>query len=155
VKRPFEAIAAALRATGADFTPSGDFWYYFEQAGQPLFSRHSPDGYPDQRADWSNTTSLLQRWRVMNYLVQGAFSSINLNLLGQMPGYVTTPNQIVDFWVSRLLGRPIDPAANRTQVLDFMAQGRNPDYALPADQILDRLPHMVALIMMSPDFQWR
>ena len=155
VKRPFEAVAGALRATNANFLPDGGFWYYYEQAGQALFAHHSPDGYHDTRADWSNTNSLLERWRVVNYLVQDVFSNTTLDLPGQMPGSVNTPNGIADFWINRLLGRPMDPAANRLQVVNFMAQGRNPDFALPADQILERLPHMVALILMSPDFQWR
>jgi uncharacterized protein (DUF1800 family) len=88
VKRPFEAVAGALRASGANFLPSGDFWYYYEQAGQALFSHHSPDGYHDLRSNWANTTSLLERWRVMNYLVQGVFDKTTLDLLGQMPGAV-------------------------------------------------------------------
>ena len=155
VKRPFEAVAGALRATNANFLPDGGFWYYYEQAGQALFAHHSPDGYHDTRADWSNTNSLLERWRVVNYLVQDVFSNTTLDLPGQMPGSVNTPNGIAGFWINRLLGRPMDPAANRLQVVNFMAQGRNPDFALPADQILERLPHMVALILMSPDFQWR
>jgi uncharacterized protein (DUF1800 family) len=155
VKRPFEATAAALRATNANFLPDNGFWYYYEQAGQALFAHSSPDGYHDTRADWSNTTSLLERWRLCNYLVQDVFDHVSLNLLGQMPGSVTSPNAIADFWINRLLGRPMDPAANRLQIVDFLAQGRNPDYALPSDQVADRLPHMVALILMSPDFQWR
>jgi hypothetical protein len=39
-----------------------------------------------------------------------------------------------------------------------MAQGHNPDYDLPVatdEDVQDRLRSMVALIMMSPDFQWR
>lgn len=155
MKRPFEAVAGGMRATNANFLPDNGFWYYYEQAGQPLFSHHSPDGYHDTRPDWSNTNSLLERWRVMNYLVQGVFDQTTLDLLGQMPGSVTTPNAITDFWINRLLGRPMDPAANRLQVVEFLAQGRNPEFDLPADQVADRLPHMVALILMSPDFQWR
>ncbi len=156
VKRPFEVAAGILRATNASFSNANNtFWYYYESAGQALFSRRSPDGYPDRQSDWSNTTALMQRWRFANLLVQGYLGSATVSLLGQMPGSVTTPNQIVDFWIDRLLGRPMDPAANRELVLDFIAQGRNPNSALPGDQVADRLPHMVALILMAPDFQWR
>ena len=72
-----------------------------------------------------------------------------------MPGSIATPNAIVNFWIDRLLGRPMDPATNRDEVVSFLAQGRNPDFNLPADQIAERLPHTAALILMSPDFQWR
>ncbi len=156
VKRPFEAAAGILRATNASFAaPNNTFFYYFDAAGQPLFSRRSPDGYPDKKPDWSNTTALMHRWRFANALVQGYLGSAAVNLLSQMPGGITTPNQIVDFWINRLLGRPMDAPANRQAVLNFMAQGRGPDSVLPADQITDRLPHMVALILMAPEFQWR
>ncbi len=155
VKRPFEAAAGMLRAMQADITPTNDFFYTYDQAGQPLFSRRSPDGYPDHKDEWANTTSLLQRWRLANQLVQGYIDNTQLNLLAQIPGGVTTSNQIVDFWIDRLLGRPMDPPENRTQILNFLAQGFNPDFDLPTSQLTARLPHMVALILMSPDFQWR
>ncbi|MEP7358492.1 MAG: DUF1800 family protein, partial [Anaerolineales bacterium] len=155
IKRPFEATMGALRASAAEFTPSGAFEWYFQQAGQALFSRRSPDGYPDRRANWSNTTSLLQRWRLVNYMAQGNIDDATLDFQGQMPPSIQTPNAIADFWIDRLLGRPMDPPSNRDQVVSFMAQGRGPDLNLPADQIADRLPHMAALILMSPDFQWR
>jgi hypothetical protein len=87
--------------------------------------------------------------------VQGYLGNVTVNLAGQMPGGYTTPNQIVDFWINRLIGRPLDPSSNREPILDFMAQGHNPDFALPGEDITDRLPHMVALILMTPDFQWR
>ena len=156
VKRPFEAAAGILRATNTPFTnPNNSYWYYYESAGQPLFSRRSPDGYPDLKSVWANTTALMQRWRFANVLVQGYLGNVTVNLLSQMPGGINTPNGIVDFWIDRLLGRPMDPAANRQAVFDFMAQGRGGDSVLPAEQITDRLPHMVALILMAPDFQWR
>jgi uncharacterized protein (DUF1800 family) len=156
VKRPFEVAAGILRASNAAFnTADNTFFYYYEGAGQALFSRRSPDGYPDKKSDWSNTTALMQRWRFANILVQDYLGSASVDTLSQMPGALTTPNQIVDFWINRLLGRPMDTAANREAVLDFIAQGRGPNNAMPADEIADRLPHMVALILMAPEFQWR
>ncbi|MCC6191057.1 MAG: DUF1800 domain-containing protein [Anaerolineales bacterium] len=155
VKRPFEAAAGLVRALNADFYPSDDFHWTFSAAGQSLFGHRSPDGYPDRRSDWANTTSLLQRWRLANRLVRNELDDVTVDLLAQMPGGLTTTHQIVDYWISRLLGRPMDPPSNRAPLVDFMAQGRNPDFALPAEQIAERLPHLVALILMAPDFQWR
>jgi uncharacterized protein (DUF1800 family) len=155
IKRPFEAAAGVLRASAAEFTPSNSFHWYFQQAGQDLFSRRSPDGYPDKKENWSNTNSLLQRWRLVNYMTQGYIDDTTLDFQSQMPGSLTTPNEIVDFWINRLLSRPMEPASSRDEVLAFLAQGRNPDFDLPPDQLEERLPHMCALILMSPDFQWR
>jgi hypothetical protein len=47
------------------------------------------------------------------------------------------------------------PVENRTSIVEFLALGSNPDADLSPAQIADRVPRMVALILMGPDFQWR
>jgi uncharacterized protein (DUF1800 family) len=160
IKRPFEATISTLRAINMDFTllPDDFFWYY-EQMGQPLFEHHAPNGYPDTKDDWDGTMSILKRWAIASDLVEGWIGNDPLNLtvdiVAQMPANVTTPNQIADFWIQRILGRPMVPASSRTEIVNFVAQGRNPDYDLPASLVPDLVPRMVELILMSPDFQWR
>ncbi len=155
IKRPFEAAASMLRAMDADFSPSDDFGWAFENAGQPLFGRIPPDGYPDHKSAWIGATSLLQRWRLCSMILEGWLEGVSANLVSQMPASLRTPNAIADWWISRLLGRAMHPAENRQEVVDFIAQGRNPDFDLPLDMIADALPSMVGLILMSPDFQLR
>ena len=49
-------------------------------------------------------------------------------------------------------------AADRQEVVEFMAQGVNPGFDLPLDTesaLRDRLQTMVGLLFMSPDFLWR
>ena len=55
----------------------------------------------------------------------------------------------------RVLGRPMHTAEARSELVDFVAQGRNPAFDLTPALIAERLPRMVALLLMSPDFQWR
>ncbi|MGQ0604504.1 MAG: hypothetical protein ACT4QE_22720 [Anaerolineales bacterium] len=80
-------------------------------------------------------------------------------------GGANTPNTISDFWINRLLGRPMDDAAHRTQVVKMM-QGwttptpavtpvYTPDQAMSATDITNRLRRMVAVLLMSPEMQWR
>lgn len=165
IKRPFEVIASSLRATNADFTikhndgDSDSFLYYYSLIGQQLFNWRAPNGYPDYQEDWQGTTSLVMRWRMINWLVEVTddASVYRLNVLAQTPANVRSPNALTDFWLDRILGRAID-SADRTEIVEFIAQGRNPDYDMPLDTdttIQDRLRAMVALIMMSPEFQWR
>jgi hypothetical protein len=104
---------------------------------------------------------MLQRWRHCNRLFEwriggeGADAdTYRLRPETQTPAKYKTPNELVDFWSRRLLGRLL-PTNERQIVVDFMAAGRNPDFDLPADQIGERLRQMVALICMSPSFQWR
>jgi hypothetical protein len=104
---------------------------------------------------------MLQRWRHCNWLFgwkvggEGADAeTYRLRPEPQTLDTVTTPNGLVDYWSVRILGRTL-PSNERQPIVDFMASGRNPDFDLPADQIEGRLRQMVALICMSPSFQWR
>lgn len=155
MKRPFEAAAAILRALDAEFVPTNDFDWTFEQMGQPLFGHIPPNGYPDEKEDWSGTTSMLHRWRLANYAVEGWIDGTTVDSLSQMPNTIKTPNAIADYWIDRLLGRAMHPAENRAEIVEFIAQGRNPDFALPDDDIAECLPRLAALLTMTPDFQLR
>ena len=98
-------------------------------------------------------------WRLMNWLidVENVSGVHQLNVLAQTPSGVRTANQLADFWIDRIFGRPI-PAQDRYEIVEFMAQGHNPDFELPLDtdeDTQDRLRSMVGLIFMSPSFLWR
>lgn len=161
IKRPFEYVASILRASKANYSWTDSFGWVYGATGQPLFGWRPPNGYPDDKETWSSTMPMLQRWRTCNWLIEWAIGgdgadkdNHRLNLEPQMPASVQTPEAIVDFWSQRILGHKL-PAAERQPIVDFMAFGRNPTYALPADQIAERLRYMVGLIFMSPSFQWR
>ncbi len=87
-------------------------------------------------------------------LLNDWFDQVHVDVLGQTPAAIRTPQQLADFWITRLLGRDL-PDAHRQVIIDFMAQGRNPTFPLPQDQLQDRLPSMIQLILMSPAFQAR
>ena len=153
VKRPFDAAVSMLRVTRANFVFSSEFGYNYDDIGQPLFSHTAPDGYSEIREDWIGTVSMLERWNLFNRLIEGWIDDISINLLSMTPSDKRTPNDITDFWVNRILGRSMHPEENRQAIVEFIAQGRNPDYDLPDDLRQERIPRMVALILMSPDFQ--
>jgi uncharacterized protein (DUF1800 family) len=165
VKTPFELAASALRATEGDFHFAYDhddtdsFFYRFWDAGQPLYEWPAPDGYPDSRTKWQSASSRIMSWRFVNWLTdfRDAGGNLYLDLLGLTPPSVRSANQLADFWTQRILGYPM-PAAERQEIVDFMAQGHNPDLALPVDSdpdTRDRVRSMVGLILMSPSFMWR
>jgi uncharacterized protein (DUF1800 family) len=160
IKRPFDYTVSLLRASDADFTPddSSFRWMYYN-TGQELFSWNPPNGYPDFKEPWSGTMPMLQRWRLCNWLIEWKYGGDGPNkderrLRFNHPASIDTPATIVDYWAARLLGRAL-PENERDPIIDFMAQGRQPNYTLPADEIADRLRYMIALIFMSPSFQWR
>jgi len=168
LKRPVEVALSALRAVTADFVPDAggntSFWSAYDAMGQPMFGRRSPDGYPDLKEDWINTSSFLYRWRLINNVLENPLGGVSANL-GGMPADRNTPNLIADYWISRLLGRAMDDPAHRAEVVKIM-QGWSspsptvtpvyqPDQVMAATDINNRLRRMAALILMSPEFQWR
>ncbi len=162
IRRPFEFAGALLRATQCNYDPTLDnFFWWYGAMGQSLFSWHPPNGYPDTAADWSSTMPILQRWRFVNDILEWKIggdgedkNDKRIVVDGVMPEDVATPEAIVDFWSRRLLGYLL-PTAERTEIVEFMAFGRGTDSDLPPDQIAERLRYMIALILMSPSFQWR
>ncbi|MDX1412745.1 MAG: DUF1800 domain-containing protein [Candidatus Promineifilaceae bacterium] len=164
-KRPFEVIVSACRACAIDFTfsvsdgDSSTFFWLYDQIGQPLFGRRPPDGYPDKKENWLNTSTMVSRWQLLNWLitVEDDLGNLRIDVVGQTPANVRSSIALVDFWLNRILGRSIDPA-ERQHLIDFMAQGHNPNLDLPLDSdenIQTRLGSMVGLILLSPEFQWR
>ena len=165
IKRPFEVAVSAMRAADAQFTfalsenATDSMLWRYDQAGQPLFSWRAPNGYPDVREDWQSTTPRVHLWRLCNWLVDAEDDGGNfyLDVVGQTPQSVRSANAIADFWIKRILHRDM-PADDRQEIVDFMAQGYNPDLDLPVAtdyQTRERLRAMVALIFMSPSFLWR
>lgn len=164
-KRPFEVIASALRATAVDLTftvegaDSASFFWRYDQIGQPLFGRRSPDGYPDTQEHWLNTSTMVMRWQLLNWLttLEDGSGNLRMDVLAQTPAHIRSATALADFWIARILGRAID-ASDREHIIDFMAQGHNPHLDLPIDSdpgTQKRLGSMVALILLSPEFQWR
>src|SRR3546814_15346675 len=60
-RRPFEAVAAALRLSGSDWTPnvdddkSGEFSWRMGFTGHTPYDWPAPNGYPDTAVAWSGS----------------------------------------------------------------------------------------------------
>ena len=164
-KRPFEIAASALRAGGSEISfalgdgPTDTFFYLYSHTGQTLFDWPAPNGYPDLRGAWTSTTPRAMSWRLVNWLVDardGADTYL-LDVVAQTPADVRSANALADFWIDRILGRPMD-APERQEIVELMAQGFNPSFDLPLgtdEDVRSRLRAMVGLIFMSPAFLWR
>jgi hypothetical protein len=127
--------------------------------GQPLFQHRAPNGYADTRAEWANTMSLLNRWRFANQCFDGSLVGdgqppIIADALAQTPGSLRRADEIVDFWIDRVLGRAME-GSGRQALMSVLAGGGQTDTPLAGDVVRQRLPWMVSLLLMSPDFQRR
>ena len=155
LKRPFEATVSILRALNANFTLSDEFFWNYDSMGQLLFEHRSPNGYPDLKEAWTNTSSMLKRWQMAISITEGWIDGITVDINSQMPSGIRTANAIADYWISRILGRPMSSAGQRSRLVDFMRGPYSADFGLSPTYIAERLPRMVALLLMAPDFQYR
>ncbi len=165
LKRPFEIVVSAMRSGGINF-PFAEYdgdtdtfeWLYYN-TGQRLFGWHPPNGYPDVGEAWVSSGPKVMTWRLVNWLVdvRDDFDTYRLDAYAQTPAGVRSANDLADYWINRVFGRPIS-TFDRQEIVDFMAQGFNPSFDLPLDSepdLRERLQSMVGLIFMSPEFSWR
>jgi hypothetical protein len=150
-----------MRSLQTDFTklPGGIPWMC-SMMGQPIFERRSPDGYPDVKEAWANSMSLLYRWNFAVGISENWLNDddqqrvIKTDIVGQTPADLRTAESLADFWIPRILNRPMSDS-DRQAVISVIAQDRAPQEELDQDHINWVLPAMVEVILMSPDFQWK
>lgn len=161
IKRPIEAAISMMRAVNTDFTklPGGIAWMC-GMMGQAMFERRPPDGYPDVKEAWANTMSLLYRWNFAVGITENWMDDeeqqriIRTDIVAQTPAELRTAESLADFWIPRILNRPMSDS-DRQAVIAVMAQDYGSQDELPQDHIDYVLPGMVEVILMSPDFQWK
>ncbi len=162
VKRPFEVVVSAMRAAAAQFPfvigngDSDTFLWLYGNTGQQLFNRRSPDGYPDKRAFWMVPNPRVGSWRLCTWLMnEPGGTTFYLDVVTQTPPTVRSANQITDFWIDRVFSRALS-AAERSAAVTFMAQGMDPNIALPwNDSVKNRVRALVGLLFWSPEFLYR
>lgn len=169
IRRPFEAVAAALRASGSDWTPrvgdgkSDEFMWRMGFTGHTPYDWPAPNGYPDTAVAWSGSNSLGMTWKLLNWLTETKDGETPLLpiLATTRSGVATwTSTALVEFWCKRLLGYL---PARRGVLVDFMRQnGAAGDVVADTDAWSandlkkhynqQRLRSMVSLVLMSPEF---
>jgi len=163
-KRPLEIVAGALRAGGVDWTlkmedsDTNSLLSRFRDAGQYFFEWPAPNGYPDVRDAWKSMTPRVQGWRLVNWLIDMDDNNggYYVDIVAETPNGVRSANELSDYWIDRILGRPMD-ADDRDEIVEFMAQGINPDldFDLNDENIADRVRAMAGVLFMSPNFLFR
>lgn len=182
IKRPVEFVASAMRAVGANWlfgwssqtgptmeADTSSLMTRVLRAGHNLFARVPPDGFPDRIVAWSSSNTRVQCWRIAGWLVDqdvdGAAGTDDFRLGVIAATHAAFPivppatvpkasaHQLVDFWIDRILGRPL-PDFEREELVDLMAAGANADALLDLTQtaVKNRLRSMVALVLMTPSF---
>ncbi|MFD0324353.1 DUF1800 domain-containing protein [Lysobacter gummosus] len=171
-RRPFEAVAAAMRTVGSDWTiavgnqKSDEFNWLMGFTGHQPYDWPAPNGYPDVREAWSGSSSYAMTWRILNWITETSESGVPLMPIlattrTKVPSWTAT--KLVDFWCYRILGY-LPTAARRQTLIAFMAQNGDPATYVITDTNTwagsdlkrhynqERLRSMVSLILMSPEF---
>jgi len=142
LKRPFEFIAGACRSLGADVNVGRPMLEYFRHMGQPLFFWQPPNGYPDVKGAWFESSSLLARWNFGLQLATGSLpgNTIDITKLALPTGAGRISGDLIDTLSLRLLGSPL-PAATQTTLQPFVND--------------KQVNILIALLLASPLYQVR
>ncbi len=116
IKRPFEYVVSAMRTAQCDHTwrtenrDTRHLLWRFEATGQRLFWWRTPDGYPDSRRAWLGSSTIVQNWRTVDWLVDENDNNDNSRImrivdttLSEFPSD-PTPRELAAFWCHWILG---------------------------------------------------
>jgi uncharacterized protein (DUF1800 family) len=115
IKTPFELVASAARALGADVDSPKGLVGWVSQIGEPLYQYIAPTGYKDDAATWVNTGALLNRLNFAMTLAGNRLRGSSVDLPSRMGTDVgTDPKAAMDRAVDTFLGGQISNASRAT-----------------------------------------
>ena len=156
IRRPVEYLIGALRVTEPSLT--GDYLTRLSSRlvtlGQVHFKWPTPDGYPDEMADWTNSGASLTRWNWVFGLAEDKISTgIRINV-ANLIGSANTPQLLVDQLIARLLRRSLT-VEDRNRFINFAANGGSATVLLDAASLNLRARELIGLMLASKYFQYR
>jgi uncharacterized protein (DUF1800 family) len=127
---------------------------FLAAAGHIPFYWPTPDGYPDVKDAWDASAGILARWNLgLKFAGASADRRAAFNPVTQMPASVATAGAAVDYWIDRIIHRPM-LAADRATLVDYLTMGGT-DAGQLTTAMRNRLPEVIALVLDSPYFLWR
>ncbi len=80
VKTPFEFVASAVRATGADVDDAKPLQNQLSKMGMPLYGAQPPTGYSMKADAWVNSSALLNRMNFALALTSGKIRGVKVDV---------------------------------------------------------------------------
>jgi uncharacterized protein (DUF1800 family) len=157
-KRPLDWSVSWMRAIGANYNPTGEFHYgwVLQQMGQPPFRWRTPDGPPDTADYWSTSNGFYWRWRIASESGAGWHHERSYHYgerFAKAP-QGATPREMASFAADSVLHHT--PSSSTFEnLVEFAAEGRNPDLPLNQEAADKKMPFLVALCTMTPEFMRR
>ena len=139
VKTPFEFLASALRATGADVEDARPLVRELQQLGMPLYMCQPPTGYKDAGDAWVNTGALVSRMNLSVRLAAGHVRGTSVNC---------------GLWIADCGLRTPGTLDSSTVVARFLNGDASESTRATIGKATDA-PTMLALTLGAPEFQRR
>jgi uncharacterized protein (DUF1800 family) len=155
IKTPFELVASAARALGADVDAPATLLSWVTRIGEPLYQYIAPTGYKDDAATWVNTGALLNRLNFAMTLAGNRLRGSSVDLPSRLgDGIGTDLKAAMDRAVDTFLDGQISDASRAT-----LEKGTSDPQVLharlddPVRQI--DLGVITGLVLGTPEFQRR
>jgi uncharacterized protein (DUF1800 family) len=155
IKKPFELVASAARALGAELQLPGGMILWTGRIGEPLYLCQPPTGYSDKAETWVNTGALLNRINFATQLSSNRMQGSRVDL-GKLFGEeaMADPQATLDRALQLFLSGQVSPQTRATlekQLSDpqvLRATLDDPVRSVDAGVI-------AGLVLGSPEFQRR
>jgi uncharacterized protein (DUF1800 family) len=155
MKTPFEFVASAARASGADIQNALPLVNTLNRMGMPLYAMQPPTGYSMKAEAWVNSSALLNRMNFALQLASGKLPGTSLDPQALIPGPAPAdPQAALAALEQSILAGDVSSqthAVMQKQLGDPQISQRRLDDA-------DKKPNygaIAGLIMGSPEFQRR
>jgi uncharacterized protein (DUF1800 family) len=155
IKTPFELVASATRAVGAEVEIPLMLVQWTSRIGQPLYQCEPPTGYSDKADAWVNTGALLSRMNFSLALTSNRLRGAQVNIDALFGNdSAADPHATLDRAIHSFLGGPASQQTRET----LERQLDNPQILQAAldDKVKQVNTAMIAgLVLGSPEFQRR
>jgi uncharacterized protein (DUF1800 family) len=151
VKTPFEFVASAARATGADVDDAVPLTRQLNNMGMPLYGAQPPTGYSMKAETWVSSSALLNRMNFALALTNGRIRGVTVDA-AQLAG--GTAGQDAETTLSTLeaclIAGGVSKQTHDSIAAQIEAPGKN-----NAPQRRPAVNVMAGLLLGSPEFQRR
>lgn len=109
IRRPYERLIALIRTTDCTFKATADLATLLDPLNDGPWAWQGPNGRPDVDSYWLATGAVLTTWNLL--LAAPNASYVTASLTSQTPPEVlSSPINVVDYWVGRMVGYALDLA---------------------------------------------
>jgi uncharacterized protein (DUF1800 family) len=155
IKTPFELVASASRAVGAEVDVPLVLVQWTGRIGQPLYQCEPPTGYSDKADAWVNTGALLSRMNFSLALTSNRLRGAQVDVDSLFGGEMgVDPHATLNRAIQLILGGPVSQETRET--LEKQMDDPQILQATLDDKVKQVNVAMIAgLVLGSPEFQRR